>query len=411
MNEYEEDAYGNEEFVDAEPEEARGSRWAGPLGGLESTLLLVTGLGASLGGLVLAMGPTLSWKLEQISVGFGYLGMHGGSLFMGGLILCALGLVRRAQSSLSDHIEDSGETSEVQIQILAQQVELQSQVDRVLGELQRAAESRAAMAESIERVDRRVEEGGPGDSDAVYRLAASMDKLGARIETRLGHESESLRDELNLVEKTVVQASREQLETFVLKLQVVVEELVQEGAGRAVDAAPGVGPVGERASEGAEVPREVERANGSRLDRGALDGHPVPEPERPVEAEAKSEARSVAASESDDIVVEGEVAAVEPLRPLAPSPGIGALERMGEDVDSVSAPLPQRTEDSGREETGASGNPSERSFDDAMDALGMDEPLENNHEVRGAQREALENMLSDRDIESALRRMSGEAGS
>lgn len=407
MNEYEEDAYGDQEFEGAEPEQSTGSRWESPLGGLESTLLLVTGLAASLGGLVLAMGPTLSWKLEQISVGFGYLGMHGGSLFMGGLILCALGLVRRGQSAISDRIVSEPEGSEVEVQLLSEQVELRSEVDQVRAELQRSVEVQSAMVESLERIDRRVDEGGRGDSDAVYRLAASMDKLGARIETRMGHESESLRDELNLVEKTVVQASREQLETFVLKLQVVVEELVQEAAGS--HAASG--------HRGASL----ESVRGESVDVEPT----VVESKAPVESVRRKPSEpevSVNSGESvegvdaevapvvDDIVVEGEVASVEPLRPLAPSPGLGALERMGEDVEAVGAPLPQRSEAPVDPVARATDGESERSFDEAMDALGMNEPLESTHEVRSSQREALENMLSDQDIESALRRMSGEAG-
>jgi hypothetical protein len=201
------DAISSDETTSAPALDATNGRDDGMAGAGQAFFALLVGFGFVVCGVALAVGPRLSWKVDQISRGFSYLGVHGGTLIVGGILLAAIGLVLRAQSVAAETASTRDELPMIE--------GLTSDVLRMHHSLEHLARSVDAFENKIDRVVREVRElefkipkpepvqvAAPqpaldeGQKDAIFRLAASVDHVGARIDQRLKAQYKELYDRL-----------------------------------------------------------------------------------------------------------------------------------------------------------------------------------------------------------------------
>lgn len=183
------------------------------------TLLSWLGMFSAFVGVVLCAAPKVSWKLGQISEGFKYLGIEGGTLVMGGLVLFALGMLRRAQ--IADREEEADDRLLVE-QVAADLLQVRDSLEEVNGGTSQLAKEMRALQGQVAEVaqvqaaqpQQQPQQSGVGE-EAIFRLAASLDQLGARMEQRLKSQYGAMQDsleELNGVVLAVRKNMQEMLE-------------------------------------------------------------------------------------------------------------------------------------------------------------------------------------------------------
>ena len=164
--------------------------------GTDSLLLLTTGFFLAVGGLALAAAPQYSWQVVKISRLLAGMGIESGTLLVGGLLLFALGLVLRAVvfHGSQPGPEESDEQSDFSLiaeQLATDLARVRHSVLQVTEEVVGMSESQATFLQE-QRAEAALEEKGP-QHDAVFRLAASLDQLNARVDERLHHMDVQLR--------------------------------------------------------------------------------------------------------------------------------------------------------------------------------------------------------------------------
>lgn len=171
-----------------EPEPAPVRRGAGgppqAAGSPEPTLLFLTGFLATAGGLALAAAPGLSPQLGKVTEKLAEMGLHTGALMMGGMILLALGMLSRALANVAEGGRSDSDT--LLEQLGEDQATLRTVCARMEQRLGQLAQTVQGLGEAGEQSGAKQEESE--SSDALWRLAASLDQLGARLEKGLdGH--------------------------------------------------------------------------------------------------------------------------------------------------------------------------------------------------------------------------------
>jgi hypothetical protein len=237
-------------------ERARRATPARPTKSLQATMLLLSGLATTILGLALSILPIFSWQAHQIMNGLDVLGVHGGALAVGGMMLIGLGMIR-GQVQANASLADSGVDSEIVEEMAADVVQMRNAVDHMQmvvsgmqGELKTVRdEIVAAMPQPVAPVVNEVPAGG-GNEDAIFRLAASLDKVGAKIEERLKAQFTELQGRIDSVESSV----------RVSAATVATATPVQPVAEAPVAAAPAVAPVAEQVQP--EAPAAPERSLG-----------------------------------------------------------------------------------------------------------------------------------------------------
>jgi len=177
-------------------------------------------------------------------------GIQSGVLVMGGLLLVACGsLWRRSSRSVSEETERQ-EDSQILEQVAADMVQICGAIDRLQLVSNAVQDDLRSMYAALEAQAQAMQAGTDGaQHDALFRLAASLDQLGARLEQRLMAQSGSLQQTLEQVGVTASQAQR------------ALEELAASTAARApagVESAeaPWAAPEPAPASELAAAERE-----------------------------------------------------------------------------------------------------------------------------------------------------------
>jgi hypothetical protein len=162
----------------------------------DAATLSLVGLAVFGAGLALLVVPHLSWKGAKIAESLGNLGLQGGTLLVGGMSLLGLALVRRAMDS--SRASAASEDTLLLEQVATDLVQLRGAMAEI-GEETSAV--RAALEEMRERAEAEAAaESSDSQTDAIFRLAASLDQLGARIEQRLDAQHTALRDGLDEID-------------------------------------------------------------------------------------------------------------------------------------------------------------------------------------------------------------------
>jgi hypothetical protein len=174
----------------------------------QATMLMLTGLAATLFGLALSILPLISWKATKVMLGLDFLGVQGGALVVGGMTLVGLGMIRRSQVAAIAASDGSDIDSEIVEQVAADVVQMRNAVDHmqsVVGAMQ--DELRTVKDEIVAAIPAPVAPQAPeaqgGNEDAIFRMAASLDKVGAKIEERLKSQFSELQGRLSSVESSV----------------------------------------------------------------------------------------------------------------------------------------------------------------------------------------------------------------
>jgi len=176
----------------------------------QAALLTLMGLGATAAGLALTLAPKFSWQAAQVLSVFDSLGVQGGTLMMGGLALLGLAMVLRqgAQTRVAaiQAGEDTGLLESVAADVLQVGSLLESLETSIAGLKNDLDGLRAKVAEVSVPAQKQPSEGLDSE-DAIFRLAASMDKVGARIEERLKSQFTDLTGRLGKVETSLRETS------------------------------------------------------------------------------------------------------------------------------------------------------------------------------------------------------------
>ncbi len=156
--------------------------------GFDSLLLFTTGFLLAAGGLALAAAPEYSWQVVKIGRLLAGMGIESGTLIVGGFVMFALGFVHRAVvfHGTQPSPEESDEQAEFRLvteQLATDLAQVRHSVMQVSEELVGMSESQSTFLQE-QRAEAFQEEKSP-QHDAVFRLAASLDQLNARVDERL----------------------------------------------------------------------------------------------------------------------------------------------------------------------------------------------------------------------------------
>jgi hypothetical protein len=253
-------------------------------------VLLFFGFVCILGGSALSLLPQFSWKAEQVLAGFDHMGIHGGAVAVGGLVLVGLGLVRRQVSSSG---KLGGDYEDLLFEQIAADIvlsrgtldHLQDVTDGLQQEISGLSRGISALSGEVSRL---ATQPAPqpvvtgGNDDALYGLAASLDKLGARLEQRIKAQHDAVQDHLEEMTTTLMHVRRS-------------AELVSAQVEQSAFAAPVAAPVAyaEPHAEPAAEPEHVEQTEVDQRKLGLLDtlddyGTPAPLPQRAPDAASSS---------------------------------------------------------------------------------------------------------------------------
>jgi len=197
-------------------------------------LLLVAGFGMTAAGTALALlprfAPQFDWSVRNLASQ----GVTGGSIAVGGCVLLALGLAARAQARF---FRTAGEPSDADLlleHVANELTDIRSDIRDTNLRVSQVKDETRGLFEAVQARET-MDTTDHQTADATYRLAASLDQLGARIEQRLGSQDASVGQAFTEL--------REQLEG----VRALAEELKHKevALAPAVDPQPVIAPVPE----------------------------------------------------------------------------------------------------------------------------------------------------------------------
>ena len=163
----------------------------------EAVLLFASGVLSALGGVFLAATSDSWGSLGAINQRLAEMGLTAGPLLMGGLVLLGLGMSVRSQTSRA-----AASGKEPQGELVLEQ--LATDLVRVRGALGKLDQRFVGLARATQGLGERVREqrqsaAAPaqesrGQGDALWRIAASLDQLGARFDRQLTERVQALED-------------------------------------------------------------------------------------------------------------------------------------------------------------------------------------------------------------------------
>lgn len=189
-----------------------------PSKGPQAALLTLTGFAAAALGLVLTAVPGVSALASRFVPGLEHLGVHGGALLMGGLTLVGLGMVMRRCQQVAVQVAEAGSDSGAMDDLAARVAQLGGTLEGLDNQVRGLREELdvrfGGMSASFEKLGRDLaaqldqpQAEGLGSEDAIFRLAASLDKVGARIEERLKSQFGDLTQRIGKVESSLQEAA------------------------------------------------------------------------------------------------------------------------------------------------------------------------------------------------------------
>ena len=211
-------------------------------GGAAGGLLLFLGFVATGAGAAFAASPHFSWQVQKIARQVHAYGVGNDVLIVGGLLLFGLGLVARAvagNAKLSRAPQPQNDNSDVlrAVDGLVREVgDVRTSVAQVAGDLLAVSEAQRVFHAQAQQAR---DEQQPDSQDALFRLAASLDKLNAHIDERFHGIDVQFRSRFDTV-ANAIQETRS-----------VLEAKLQELPAHAAPAAPPAAPVQPLASAGA----------------------------------------------------------------------------------------------------------------------------------------------------------------
>jgi hypothetical protein len=138
------------------------------------------GAAACCAGVAIATLPHVSYRAGQLAAGLGAHGAIGASVFTGGALLLALGWTKR---SLARTNTNDSTTTLLLEQLATDLAQTRATLDTLQQQIAETAQCTLAVREELTNARGNGEALSP--TEAMFQLAASLDKLGARIEQKL----------------------------------------------------------------------------------------------------------------------------------------------------------------------------------------------------------------------------------
>jgi hypothetical protein len=182
------------ETVDSDIGASRGSRTP-PRKASGGGLLSATGVLLVIGGAVLAAVPTVvpeyTWAVKSAA----QYGVTFGLLALSGIVLVGLArVVRQVNKASAATEQNNSDDMQMLEHLVLDFTKLRDGVQNLRQELAQVRESNTTIQQTV--VSFGESQNAEGKQDAIFRMAASLDQVGARIEHRLGTQSTALQDTL-----------------------------------------------------------------------------------------------------------------------------------------------------------------------------------------------------------------------
>lgn len=151
-----------------------------------ATFLFLLGLLLVGAGAALAYAPKYSWQVAKIAEQASAYGVQNGALVVGGLVVLGLAIVARSASGSGPSSDTKEELEGMQAEIHLLSEQLSTKVGQLRTALLQVQESIASVAaQQIVQLQSQPEPQADHSQDAVFRLAASLDKLHAHFDERV----------------------------------------------------------------------------------------------------------------------------------------------------------------------------------------------------------------------------------
>lgn len=191
---------------------AGGKRKVRVRGGGWAALLFMAGAALVTVGVGLATADHFSWQLVKLRGRIEPYGVQGASVALAGVVVLAMSFAARAAVAASKSLARATESDDRQdgLELVAGQ--LGGDLASVRQAVARVGESVGALAASHNQVLGQLEQLGSADEsgieqrDGLFRLAASLDKLGAQMDERLHGLDAKIREKIDHVAVAIDQA-------------------------------------------------------------------------------------------------------------------------------------------------------------------------------------------------------------
>lgn len=153
-----------------------------------AAFLFLLGFGLVAAGAGFAFAPHYSWQVTKIAKQASELGLQNGALFVGGLVTLGMAIVARVAGSPPPVHDSSGETEALQSELRLLNEQTSTKLAQLRTSLLQINEGVTAVASQQQaQLQGQDQRNGAGDhsQDAVFRLAASLDKLHAHFDERV----------------------------------------------------------------------------------------------------------------------------------------------------------------------------------------------------------------------------------
>lgn len=132
-----------------------------------------------------AFAPHFSWQVTKIARQAHELGLDNGTLVVGGLVVLALGVATRALASAAAPGDSSGELQGLQSELSLVNEQVSNKFGQLRTSILQVSEGVAALS-AFQAAQPQPERGdAEAVREAVFRLAASLDKLHAHLDERV----------------------------------------------------------------------------------------------------------------------------------------------------------------------------------------------------------------------------------
>jgi hypothetical protein len=175
----------------------------------ESSLIQLCGWAALLTGAAASVGAQYVSPLGGLAGALDSLGLSGSLLGVCGVALIAVGRVRRGQVDLARRADDARDMELLYEQLSNEFLGLRGAVEEVQrdnGATRGAVQKVHGEVSTVQQMLADAAAQPDGAQDALFRLAASLDKMSARVEQRMNTQFESFQGGLTAVRDDIVQA-------------------------------------------------------------------------------------------------------------------------------------------------------------------------------------------------------------
>ena len=178
-------------------------------GGGESSMIQLCGWVALLAGAAATVGAQYVPQLGGVASALDSMGVSGSLLGLCGITLIAVGRVRRGQVDLARRADDANDMEVLYENLSNEFLGLRGAVEEVQrdnGTTRGAVQKVHGEVSTVQQMLAEAAAQPDGAQDALFRLAASLDKMSARVEQRMNAQFESFQGGLTAVRDDIVQA-------------------------------------------------------------------------------------------------------------------------------------------------------------------------------------------------------------